>query len=95
MALPTREQIIDYLHIHVCYVEFLTSTGHLRKMTCTLRGDLIPECNQLDSAKQKFPGNVCIYDMKIKEWRQFKMNRLKMFQINQDGTGNCISIWYA
>lgn len=83
MPLPTRDEIIDFLHSHLCYVEFVTAQGKLRKMNCTLYGANLPESNMPEHLRQKYPGTIAIYDLEIKEWRMFRMDRLQLFRVYQ------------
>jgi hypothetical protein len=81
MPLPSRDEILDYLHGYKCYVEFITQQGSLRKMVCSLRGDLIPDSNTPDSFRQKWLATVVVYAFDAKDWRSFRLDRLKLFRI--------------
>lgn len=98
MALPSRDEIIDYLHGYECYAEFITQRGMLRKMSCSLSGRILPPSNTMDSTRQKWPSTVVVYDIDVKDWRSFRMDRLQLFKVINggiDGLGNPYNLVFS
>jgi len=84
-----KELFTEALKENVCKVTFTKVNGELREMTCTLMPDKLPpivvkEGDTTKAEKAPNPNTVAVFVTDIKEWRSFRIDSLKSFEILQE-----------
>ena len=52
-------------------------TDEIRHMRCTLKDEYVPRVDDTKSSRKEPPGLMTVYDMDVKEWRRFYVDRLE------------------
>lgn len=67
----------DLLKNEIVTVEFTKSDGSLRTMQATLKENMLPESDLIESTTKKINQDVCIvWDIEQSKWRSFRYDRL-------------------
>jgi hypothetical protein len=73
----TRDEIVSMLQSGICQVTFTKVNGELRKMPCTLKGDLLPvvDTQTINESKTRKTNadNLSVWCTDKNEWRSFKV----------------------
>ena len=85
-----RDLIKTHLKMGEVVVEFLKKDGSVRKMTCTLKENLIPAnlfSNKVeDTPKRAVPQeSIAVVDLEKKEWRAFRYDSVRSVSFNPVG----------
>lgn len=60
-------------------MDFTKVDGSKRRMRCTLREDLLPDREEVES-KKKTPGtNQVVWDLDAKGWRSFRLDSVESY----------------
>lgn len=83
----TREEIVAMLQTGVFQVTFTKVNGELRKMPCTLKGDILPVVSvkelRENKARKENLDNLSVWCTDKNEWRSFKLaNFISMEKVN-------------
>jgi hypothetical protein len=73
-----REEIRQKLMTGPCEVTFTKVNGDERTMVCTLKPDLLPQVEQVESKPvKKLSESIAVFLPEEKTWRSFRVNSLK------------------
>jgi WYL_2, Sm-like SH3 beta-barrel fold len=85
LAESTREEFVNLLKDNILKVTFMKVNGELRVMRCTLKKDLLPPLPPGYVPKDKVPNPniVAAWDLDKNEWRSFKVDSVKNYEVEQ------------
>lgn len=76
-----KSEIIALLNEGVVEVEFLKTNGEYRKMSATLKAELLPEVvreiEEKAAPRKKNDDALAVWDYDAKGWRSFRWDRLE------------------
>ena len=73
-----REWVMGVLRMHTTEVEFVKTDGTLRKMSATLRPDVVVVTESKTGRVKKENHEVCsVWDIEAKGWRSFRFDKVK------------------
>lgn len=81
-----REEIMGLLVNDVVTVEFIKSTGELRKMKCTLKEGIVPpaeksEVTQAKKVRKVSEDVIPVWDTEKESWRSFRVDSVKFVAV--------------
>ena len=85
-----RDWLKSHLKIGELVVEFVKKDGSIRKMTCTLKENLIPTnlfAKKAEGAPKKAESkeSIAVVDLEKKEWRAFRYDTIRSITFNLGG----------
>lgn len=84
MPAYNKKEMIEFLRNRECDVKFIKANGEERLMNCTLKEDMIPsdQMPKTDGNSKSTNDNLVIaFDLGIKAWRSFNVDRVNSFTI--------------
>lgn len=73
-----RDWVMGVLRMHTTEVEFVKTDGTLRKMSATLKPDVVVVTESKTGRTKKENIDVCsVWDIEAKGWRSFRFDKLK------------------
>ena len=73
-----REWVTSVLRMHDTEVEFVKTDGTLRKMSATLKPEVVVVTESKTGRSKKENIDVCsVWDIEAKGWRSFRFDKLK------------------
>lgn len=92
----SEQEIKDMLSKHVCRVIFIKKNNVSREMICTSNwiwlsredvSDYVgfhPSKDSSHPKKEWKPGQICVYDLDLEDWRSFYANKVTHIEIYQN-----------
>lgn len=84
-----RSEVVALLHAGLVDLDFEKADGSLRQMTATLKQSELPMIEddefKVRSEYKPNPNVVTCFDVQIKEWRSFRIDRLRKFSVVDEG----------
>lgn len=76
----------EKLRENVVQVQFVKRDESVRKMRCTLRGDMLPEQDtSKTSQKKRNDESLAVWDLEKEAWRSFRYDSVIGFTVEKDG----------
>ena len=73
-----REWVMGVLRMHTTEVEFVKTDGTLRKMSATLKPEVVVVTESKTGRTKKENIDVCsVWDIEAKGWRSFRFDKIK------------------
>lgn len=73
--------IIEQLKTYKCKLVFTKRNGLRREMICTLNQVHIPTVQAETKGKEKNPDVQAVYDLEANDWRSFRWDSIKNFEV--------------
>ena len=85
--MTTQKKIKALLQKHFIEINFTKTDGTNRKMTCTLREDIIPPTlpNNSDQHRQNNENTIAVWDTEKNAYRSFRFNSLIDYTVLEEG----------
>lgn len=78
-----REWVMGVLRMHTTEVEFVKTDGTLRKMSATLKPDVVVVTESKTGRTKKENIDVCsVWDIEAKGWRSFRFDKVKSIRFD-------------
>jgi hypothetical protein len=78
-----RDWVTGVLRMHDTEVEFVKTDGTLRKMSATLKPDVVVITESKTGRAKKENPEVCsVWDIEAKGWRSFRFDKVKSIRFN-------------
>ena len=73
-----EERLRAHLQSEIVNLSFRKmKTDEIRHMRCTLKDEYVPRVDDTKPSRKEPPGLMTVYDMDVKEWRRFYVDRLE------------------
>lgn len=79
---PWRQEVKTYLTNFECVFSFQKTDGSVRKMTCTLQENVVPETK--GSRKTEDIEQITVFDTDVKGWRTIKYDKIIDFKVQNE-----------
>lgn len=75
-----HETLRKHLKTSIVTVEFVKKDGTHRRMTCTLKEDLLPPSEKKKSKKEQSEQSIIVYDLDKQDWRRINPDTITLWQ---------------
>ena len=76
-----KQNLTEQLQNNVVVVEFTKKNGEFRKMSCTLKPDMIPTVPVSESTRKQPTTNCSVWDVEAQGWRSFIWDNVQSFSV--------------